>query len=48
MVTEMAREEYDRIMRNSKEFLAAEKELGPYVNFGLSDVHGILTIAIGK
>ena len=44
----MDSEEYDRIMKGSKEYRAAEKGLGPYVGFGLSDIHGTLTIAIGK
>ena len=43
----MEHEEYDRIMKQSKEYLAAELGLGPYVGFGLSDIHGTLTVAIG-
>ena len=39
--------EYDQNLKKSQEFLAAEKGLGPYVGFGLSDVHGTLTMAIG-
>ena len=39
--------EYDRILEKSMEFLAAEKGLGPYVEFGLTNVHGTLTAAIG-
>ena len=44
----MENEEYDRIMNECNEFQVAEKGLGPYVGFGLSNLHGILTIAIGK
>ena len=40
-------EEYDQILKNSKEFQAAQKGLGPYVGFGLSNLHKRLTIAIG-
>ena len=40
-------EEYDRIMKQSKEYLAAQFGLGPYVGFGLSDIHGSLTMVIG-
>ena len=43
----MQTDEYDKIMGKSKEFLAAEEGVGPYVAFGLSNVHGTLTIAIG-
>ena len=39
---------YDRIMEKSNEYLAAEWGLGPYVRFGLSDIHGTLTMAIGE
>ena len=44
----MENEEYDRILTTSTEFRAAEKGLGPYEGFGLSDLHGTLTMAIGK
>ena len=44
---DMNTEKYDRILEKSQEFLAAEKGLGPYVEFGLSNVHRALTIAIG-
>ena len=40
-------EEYDKILAKSKEFLAAKKGFGPYIGFGLSEVHGNLTMAIG-
>ena len=40
-------EEYDRVLEKSKEFLVAQAGLGPYVGFGLSKLHGKLTIAIG-
>ena len=40
-------EEYGRTLKKSPEFLAAEIGLGPYIGFGLSDVHGTLTIAMG-
>ena len=46
--TDMKSEEYDKILKKSKEFLAAEKGLGPYVGFGLSEIHGKPTIAIGE
>ena len=44
----MQTDEYDKILGKSKEFLAAEEGVGPYVGFGLSNVHGTLTIAIGQ
>ena len=47
MGTNIETEEYDHTLKKSKEFLAAEKGLGPYVEFGLSKIHGILSIAIG-
>ena len=43
----MKNEEYDRILKKSKEYRAAELGLGPYVGFGLSDIHGTLTMVIG-
>lgn len=45
--SDMDTEEYDRNLDKSKEFWVAKEGLGPYVEFGLSDVHGALTIAIG-
>ena len=39
---------YDKILKKSTEFLAAQKSLGPYIRFGLSNLHGYLTLAIGK
>ena len=39
--------EYDRILWESKEVWAANRGLGPYIGFGLSDVQGRLTMAIG-
>ena len=43
----MTNDEYDQILEKSKEFLAAKKGLGPYVSFGLSNIHDKLTLAIG-
>ena len=43
----MNNKDYDRILVHSKEFWAAKKGLGPYTGFGLSDINGTLTIAIG-
>ena len=39
--------EYDRILQQSSEFLVGKKRLGPYAGFGLSNIHGTLTTAIG-
>ena len=47
MSPDIKTEKYDRILKKSKEFMAAGYGLGPYVGFGLSNLHGILTIAIG-
>ena len=47
MGSDMDDDKYDRILAKSHEFLAAKKRLGPYIGFGLSDIHGSLTIAIG-
>ena len=44
----METEEYDQILGKSRDFLAAKAGLGPYVGFGLSEVHGTLTIAISE
>lgn len=38
---------YDNIISSSKEFKAAEKNLGPYLEFGVSNIFGNLHIAIG-
>ena len=40
--------EYERILARSQEYRVARKGLGPYVGFGLSDLNGTLTMAIGK
>ena len=40
--------EYDRILEKSKEFLAALQGFGPFIGFGLSDIHQTLTIVIGE
>ena len=40
-------DEYDRIVEKSREYVVARLGLGPYVGFGLSNVHGTLTMAIG-
>ena len=44
----MTRAKYNQIMKISKEYRAAEEGLGPYAGFGLSDIHGTLTMAIGE
>ena len=46
-VQDLNNEVYDRFLHESKEFLVAEMGLGPYVGFGISNLHGNLTIAIG-
>ena len=38
---------YDQILEKSNEYLAAKEGLGPYIGFGLSNVQGTLTMAIG-
>ena len=45
--SEIEDEIYDTILRTSEEFMAATKKLGPYIGFGLSNLFGTLTMAIG-
>ena len=47
MGSNMNTDEYNRILAESPEFRVAKEGLRPYVAFGLSNIHGTLTIAIG-